>query len=114
MESILTSIKKMLGIPEEYAHFDTDIIMFINDAFMSLRQIGVGPASGFSISSDEQTWRDFIGESTEYEAIKTYIYLKVKMVFDPPANSFVLAAMERQAQEREWRLNTQAETEVQA
>lgn len=112
MESILTTIKKMIGIAEEYAHFDTDIIIYINNALASLRQIGVGPASGFSISSDEQTWYDFIGNSTECEAIKTYIYLKVKMVFDPPSTSFVLAAMERQVQELEWRLNVQSETEV--
>lgn len=112
MESILTSIKKLLGITEEYAHFDNDIIMHINSAFMSLQQLGVGPPKGFLITSDEQTWSDFIGDSTKFEAVKIYIYIKVKMVFDPPSNSFVMDALNRQAQEYEWRLNAQAETEV--
>ena len=112
MESILTSIKKLLGITEEYAHFDNDIILHINAAFMSLHQLGVGPAEGFSISSDEQTWSDFISDSTKFEAVKIYIYIKVKLVFDPPTSSFVMDALNRQAQEYEWRLNVQAETEV--
>lgn len=112
MESILTSIKKLLGITEEYAHFDNDIILHINAAFMSLRQIGVGPKEGFSISSDEQTWSDFIGDSTNFEMVKIYVYIKVRSIFDPPTSSSVTDALNRQAQECEWRLNVQAETEV--
>lgn len=112
MESILTSIKKLLGITEEYAHFDDDIIMHINSAFMSLQQLGVGPSDGFTITSDEQVWTDFLGEMKKLEAIKSYIYLKVKLIFDPPTSSFVLESINRQIQEYEWRLNVQAETEV--
>ena len=112
MESILTSIKKLLGIAEEYAHFDADIIMHINSAFMTLSQLGIGPKEGFSIKSDAETWSDFTGDSTSIEAVKTYVFIKVKMVFDPPTSSFVMTAYEHQAQELEWRLNVQAENKA--
>lgn len=107
MESILTSIKKLLGITEEYAHFDNDIIMHINSVFMTLNQLGIGPEEGFSITSDEATWTDFLGNTKNLEAVKTYVYLKVRMIFDPPASSYVLDAMKNQATELEWRLNIQ-------
>lgn len=110
MESILTSIKKLLGITEDYDHFDTDIIIHINTAFLSLTQLGIGPSTGFSIYGDVERWEDFIGESKELEAVKTYVYLKVKMIFDPPVNSFVLDSMKRTTDELEWRLNIQSES----
>ena len=110
MDSILTSIKKLLGIAEEYAHFDADIIMHINSALMTLSQIGIGPETGFTINSDQQTWAEFLGEQTNVEAVKTFVYLKVKMVFDPPTSSFVMDAMNRQADEYLCRLNYQAES----
>ena len=110
MESILTSIKKMLGIGEEYAHFDADIIFHINSALMTLNQLGVGPADGFFVSTDEQTWEDFLGESKKLEAVKSYIYLRVKLLFDPPANGTLVEAMNKQIAEFEWRLNVQAES----
>ena len=110
MESILTSIKKMLGIGEEYAHFDADIIFHINSALMTLNQLGVGPADGFFVSTDEQTWEDFLGESKKLEAVKSYIYLRVKLLFDPPANGTLVEAMNKQSAEFEWRLNVQAES----
>lgn len=112
MESILTSIKLMLGIAEEYAHFDNTIIAHINSELFTLWQNGVGPATCFKITSDEQTWQDFLGESTEYETVKTYIYRKVKANFDPPTSSFVMDAMKRQSDEDLWRLNIQAELEA--
>jgi hypothetical protein len=105
MESILTSIKKMLGIAEEYEHFDPDIIMHINSAIMSLTQIGVGPSNGFMIEDETTAWSDFIPEAINLEAVKSYIYLKVKLLFDPPTNSTVIASYERQITEYEWRLN---------
>lgn len=110
MESILTSIKKMLGIQEEYAHFDADIIFHINSALMTLTQLGVGPKEGFFVMTDEQTWEDYLGESKRFEAVKSYIYLRVKLLFDPPANGTLVEAMNKQIAEFEWRLNTQAET----
>lgn len=109
MESILTSIKKLLGVDEEDTHFDPDIIMHINTVFMGLTQLGVGPQTGFSISNKEASWCDYLGESKTFEAVKSYTYLKVRLIFDPPATSFVIDAIERQIKEFEWRLNTQAE-----
>lgn len=109
MESILTSIKKLLGITEEYAHFDADIIMHINSVFMTLNQLGVGPREGFTITGDQEVWTDFLGESKTIESVKSYVYLKVRMLFDPPSSSFVLDAMKRQADEFEWRLNVEVE-----
>ena len=106
MESILTSIKKLLGIAEEYTHFDNDIIMHINSVFMTLTQLGVGPSEGFYIEDNSAEWTDFIEDMTKLQAVKTYIYLKVKLVFDPGSvGSSTLAAYERQIQELEWRLN---------
>ena len=110
MESILTSIKKMLGIQEEYAHFDADIIFHINSALMALTQMGVGPEEGFFVTTDEQTWEEYLGESKRFEAVKSYIYLRVKLLFDPPANGTLVEVINKQIAELEWRLNAQAET----
>lgn len=109
MESILTSIKKLLGITEDYEQFDADIIMHINTVFTTLQQLGVGPAEGFMIEDSTTTWVDYLGEDKNLNSVKTYMFLKVKMVFDPPTSSFVMDAMNRQAQELEWRLNVQVE-----
>lgn len=107
MESILTSIKKMLGIDEEYTHFDADIVMHINSVLMILTQLGVGPAEGFVIEDDTSTWVDFIPEANaaQLHAVKSYIYMKVKLIFDPPLSSAVIDSMNRQIAEFEWRLN---------
>lgn len=107
MESILTSIKKMLGIDAEYTHFDADIIMHINSVLMILTQLGVGPEEGFVIEDDTSTWVDFIPEANaaQLHAVKSYIYLKVKLIFDPPLSSAVIDSMNRQIAEFEWRLN---------
>lgn len=107
VESILNSIKKMLGIPATDTAFDEDILVNINSAFMTLNQIGVGPAAVYSIEDSTPTWIDFLTDSVMYSAVKTYIYLKVKVVFDPPGTSFLLDAMRNQIQELEWRLNVQ-------
>lgn len=105
MDSILTSIKKLLGIEEEYTHFDADIIMHINSVFSDLTQIGVGPAEGFSIIDSGTTWREYTDNNPTISNVKQYIYLKVKLVFDPPTNSSVLASYERMIGQLEWRLN---------
>ena len=110
MESILTSIKKLLGITEEYDQFDPDIIMHINSVFMILTQLGVGPAEGFSIEDDTAVWTDFIQDVKKLESVKTYIYLKVKLSFDPPLSSAVIESMNRLINELEWRLNVAAES----
>ena len=105
MESILTSIKKLLGIEEEYTQFDSDIIMHINTVFLNLTQLGVGPSEGFLIEDDTAIWEDFIGDSSQLQAVKTYMYLKVKLLFDPPLSSSVTESMNRMIAELEWRLN---------
>lgn len=105
MESILTSIKKMLGITEEYEHFDADLIMHINSVFMILTQLGVGPSTGFSIKGADETWDSFLPEGQQLELVKSYMFLKVKLIFDPPLGSAVIEVMNRQISEFEWRLN---------
>ena len=104
MESILTSIKKMLGIAEEYTHFDADLIMHINSVLSILTQIGVGPAEGFSIKDYSSMWEDFITEDSKLELVKSYIYMKVKLLFDPPLSSSVIESMNRIISELEWRI----------
>lgn len=111
MESILTSIKKLLGIAEGYTQFDADIIMHINSVFMTLTQLGVGPSEGFYIEDDSAEWMEFVPDLNKLQAVKTYIYLKVRLVFDSASlGSATLAAYERQIQELEWRLNVAAES----
>lgn len=109
MESILTSIKKLLGISEEYTHFDQDIIMHINSVFMILTQLGVGPSDGFFIEDKTLYWEDYISEPAELQAVKTYMYMKVRLLFDPPASSAVMEALNRSISEFEWRLNVAAD-----
>lgn len=108
-ESILTSIKKMLGITEEYTAFDSDIVMHINSVFLTLYQLGVGPADGFSISSKEEVWTDFIDSSNLLNAVKSYIYLKVRLLFDPPTSSSAVDSIKNMISEFEWRINVEAE-----
>lgn len=109
-ESILTSIKKLLGLTKEYTNFDADIIMHINSVFMILNQLNVGPSDGFRIEDDSSTWDEFITEDDNLDAVKSYIHLKVKLLFDPPLNSAVMEAMKQTINELEWRLNVQAES----
>lgn len=110
MESILTSIKKLLGIAEDYRQFDADIIMHINSVFMVLTQLGVGPSTGFFIEDEIAEWSDFASDINTIQAVKTYIFLKVKLLFDPGSvGASTLASYERQIQELEWRLNVAGE-----
>lgn len=112
MDSILDSVKKKLGIDPDYEHFDPDIIMDINTAFSILRQLGVGPKTGFRIEDSGGVWSDFIPEDNPlYEAVKTYICQKVRMTFDPPTSSVMADAVNRSISELEWRLNVAAEFE---
>ena len=104
MDSILTSIKKLLGIEESYEHFDTDIIIGINTALSILSQLGVGEKS-FSIEDKDAEWKDFLSDMTNLELIKSYIFMKVKLIFDPPQSSAVIEVMNRQISELEWRIN---------
>lgn len=109
MDSILTSIKKLLGIAEDYEHFDQDLIIHINSVLSVLTQLGVGPSEGFSIEDENTTWNDFIPEDKRLSSIRSYVYMKVKLLFDPPLSSSVMESMNRMINEFEWRLNVAAE-----
>ena len=112
MESILTSIKLLLGITEDYEAFDQQIIAHINSVFMILTQLGVGPLDGFMITSKVDTWNEFISDEKKMQLVKSYTYLKVKMLFDPPSSSAVMDSTNRMINEFEWRLNSQAESKL--
>ena len=115
MDSILTSIKKMLGISEEYEHFDSVIIMHINSVFMMLNQIGVGPTKGFRIIDAEAKWTDYLGDSILLEAVKDYIHLRVRLLFDAASLSGpVIQSIKETIAELEWRLNVMVDTEPSA
>lgn len=109
--SILNTIKKALGLDPSYDVFDTDIVMHINSTFATLNQLGVGPEEGFSIEDDSATWQDFLGlvETNKLLSVKSYMYLKVRLLFDPPTTSFAIDAMKKNAEEYEWRLNVQTD-----
>lgn len=109
MDSILTSIKKMLGIEEEYEHFDPDILMHINSAFSILTQLGVGPDNGFMIVDKNTTWCEFIKDEAQLNLVKSYMFIKVKLLFDPPMSTAVLECYKAQVSEYESRLNVTAE-----
>lgn len=105
MESILDSIKKLLDLNPEDTQWDTNIIMHINSVFMILTQVGVGPSEGFAITDNTTTWDEFVPDVTKVAGIKSYMYAKVKIVFDPPTSSVVMDALTRTITEYEWRLN---------
>lgn len=106
--SILLTVKKMLGVSEEYKPFDIDIITNINSVFLTLNQLGVGPSSPFQITGEDEVWTDF-EDPTKVPGIQTYVYLKVRLLFDPPTNSFLVDSIRKQIDELEWRLNVQKE-----
>ena len=107
--SILTSIKKLLGITESCTDFDTDIIMHINTVLMTLNQLGIG-TEGFQIEDKNAVWSEFI-ESDKLAATKSYVHLRVKLLFDPPLNSAIIEAIKESIRELEWRLNVRVESE---
>lgn len=104
-ESILTSTKKVLGLDDAYTAFDADVILFINGVFSTLNQLGIGPEDGFSIADKTTTWDAFIGTDKLLNSVKTLMYLRVRLLFDPPQTSYLVTALETQAKELEWRIN---------
>ena len=108
-ESILDSVKQVLGIDAADTSFDLDVTMHINSAFSTLNQLGIGPEDGFAIEDDSATWDDFIGSDVRLNSVKTYVYLRVRLLFDPPTTSFVIDAMKKQIEELEWRINVHRE-----
>lgn len=113
-QSILLTIKKMLGISEEYHAFDIDVITDINAVFLTLNQLGVGPILPYAITGDEETWQDFLGEQYDYLAgVQTYVYQRVRLLFDPPTNAFLVDAMRKSCDEFEWRFAGQPKNQAQ-
>ena len=111
-ESILTSVKKLLGIAEDYTAFDTDLVLHINSVFLTLSQLGVGPEEGFAITSKYETWDDYMESGALLNAIKSYVYLKVRLLFDPPSSSSVSDSMRNMISELEWRINIEGENSM--
>lgn len=107
-ESILTSTKKVLGIEEEYTAFDVDVLMHINSVFSTLTQIGLGPIGGFTIEDKTATWDAFVTDA-RLDSVKSYMYLRVRLLFDPPGTSFLIDSMNNQIKELEWRLSAHRE-----
>ena len=113
VESILTSIKLLLGITEDYEHFDNQIVAHINSVLMILTQLGVGPPDSFIVKDKTDTWNEFIPDGKNLELVKSYVHLKVKLLFDPPSSSVVMESTNRMINEFEWRLNAAAESKTQ-
>lgn len=109
VDSILDSVKKNLGMPPEVTEFDADIILHINATFSTLNQLGIGPVSGFAIEDNTATWDSFLLNDDRFNDVKQYIYMKVRVAFDPPDRSFVLASWEKMITELEWRINVRRE-----
>lgn len=105
MDSILTTVKEMLGITEEYTHFDVDIIAHINTVLAILSQIGLTTTNGFSIKDKDDSWNSIILPGTNLEMVKTYVYMKVKLIFDPPQSSGAVESMKQLISEMEWRIS---------
>lgn len=102
-ESILNSTKKLLGIFSSVDAFDTELILHINSVLSALVQMGIGPSEGYAITDAENTWSQFLGNDKRLESVKTYVFMRVRLLFDPPSNSSVIQAYENQIKEFEWR-----------
>ncbi len=110
-DSILEDAKKMLGIEMDYKAFDAELLLHINSIFVILNQLGIGPPSGFIVEDEESNWVDFTGPTRkDLNLIKSYVFLRLRLMFDPPANSFLVSSITEQVKEFEWRLNVQVET----
>ena len=108
MANILLDTKKLLGLDAAYQAFDTDIIIYINNALMILEQLGIGK-DGFSVVDGDEQWEDFLTDINRLESVKTYVYIRTRLLFDPPANSTLSKTLEDTARELEWRMNAKAE-----
>lgn len=110
-QSILKSTKKILGIADDYTVFDLDIMTHINSAFSTLTQLGIGPAAGYAIDDEDDDWVDFIDMTSDpqYNSVKSYVFLRVRQMFDPPSTSYLITAVEKQIEQLEWRLNSHRE-----
>lgn len=110
--SILTNVKKVLGIAESYTAFDEDVLMHINATFSVLQQLGIGPIEGFMVHDEDDEWEDFDAPTVQLNLVKTYVFLKVRILFDPPTTSYLIDAATKQIDQFEWRLNVMRENEI--
>jgi hypothetical protein len=108
-DSIFETIKALLGPDSNYTVYDNDILIHINSVLSTLTQLGIGPSSGFRVTGPIETWSEFLGDRSDIDSVKTYVYLKVKLIFDPPSNSSVAKAYEETCKELEWRMNVAVE-----
>jgi hypothetical protein len=108
-QSILTSTKKALGLSEDYTPFDPELIMHINSVLSEFHQLGIGPDAGFEITDETATWSDFLADDPRLNGAQSLLYLQVKMLFDPPTVGYVVTALEKQIEQKQWRLNTARE-----
>lgn len=108
-QSILTSTKKILGINEADENFDQDVLTHINAVFSTLNQLGIGPEDGYMIEDKTATWDAFLGSDKRLNSVKTYVYLRVRLLFDPPTTSYLISSLQEQLKEIEWRLNVYRE-----
>lgn len=108
-ESILTSVKKTLGMDEAYTAFDPDLVLFINGVLADLHQLGIGPGEGFQITGKDEEWVQFLSNDLTMNNVKTYMSLRAKLLFDPPESSYALAAFKEQIKEWEWRISEHRE-----
>lgn len=111
-DSILTTTKKILGIDEAYTAFDVDIITHINSVFSTLHQLGLGPIDGFYIEGADETWDVFLDNDPRINSVKSYMYIRVRLLFDPPSTSHLITSLQEQARELEWRLNVVRENDM--
>lgn len=109
IQSILSSVKKTLNIDPSYTAFDEDLLFHINSVFSTLNQLGLGPEGGFRIEDATTDWASFLGNDLRLNDVKTYVFLRVRLLFDPPGTSFLITAMQEQIKELEWRLNAKRE-----
>jgi hypothetical protein len=109
IQSILTSTKKILGLTESDENFDQDVITHINAVFSTLNQLGIGPEDGYMIEDKTATWDAFLGTDKRLNSVKTYMYLRVRLLFDPPTTSYLISSLQEQLKEIEWRLNVYRE-----
>ena len=111
-EQILTSVRHAIGLGEEHTYYDSDLILHINSTFDVLHQIGAGPTEGFAIEGELETWNDYFNREPArvINFVKTYMYISVKLLFDPPQNSFLVKSLEDKQKEYEWRINVAAES----
>ena len=108
-DSILVNTKKALGLSSDYDVFDPDVILHINSVMSTLNQLGIGPSQGFMIEDDSANWSTLLGGDPRLNNVKTYVYLRVRLLFDPPNTSYLIEAMDKQVKELEWRMNVQRE-----